>query len=66
MLKHIAHTPHGMNELRFRSVVDFRAQPPDGHFDDVGIAIEIDIPHLFGDGCATTPYRDGAATVTTN
>lgn len=34
-----------MNELGFKRVIDFRAQAPDGDIDDIGVAVEIHIPH---------------------
>jgi len=40
------HAAHRVQQLLFERIVDLAAQPPDGHFHQVGVAVEIHVPHL--------------------
>ncbi|KAG0771440.1 hypothetical protein G6F22_016472 [Rhizopus arrhizus] len=46
-LKHITHAAHGVHQLSLERVVDLAAQPSHRDFDHIGVAVEIDVPHLF-------------------
>ena len=35
-----------MNEFLFERVVNLRAQPANRHIDNIGIAVEVHVPHL--------------------
>jgi len=48
ILKHISHAANGMDQFLFEWIVDLAAQPAYRHIDDVGIAVEIDVPDLLG------------------
>src|SRR5687767_6511222 len=45
----IAHASNGLDQLLLVRIIDLRSQPPHVHVDDVGLAVEIHVPHLLGD-----------------
>src|SRR5258708_11249707 len=47
--KYIAKPPHGVDEFALERIVDLGPQPADVDVDDVGVAVEVDVPHLLGD-----------------
>src|SRR5438309_1119353 len=57
LFKDIADAPHGMNQLLGEWIVDLGAQPPEMDIHDVGVAIEVHVPDLFGDQCPRKNLR---------
>ena len=53
ILKHVPHAANGMDQFLFEWIVDLAAQPAYRHIDDVGIAVEIDVPT-----CSAISVRD--------
>src|SRR4029077_11710847 len=45
--ENIANTANGMDKLFSKWVVDFGAQPANHNIDNIGIDIEVDVPHMF-------------------
>ena len=45
-IEHVAHAAYGMDELGLEAVVDLRPQAADSDVDDIGVAVEIHVPHL--------------------
>src|SRR5882757_9735827 len=51
--ENVAGTSHGMDELRLApATTDLAAQPADMRLDDVGLGIEVKIPHALEQHCA--------------
>jgi len=48
LLEYISDSPNGMDELYMEGVIDLLPEPPDRHFDRVGVAFKVYIPDLFG------------------
>lgn len=46
--QHIAHAAHGLDQARLEILIDLASQTPDRDLDDIGVAVEIHVPHLRG------------------
>src|SRR5690606_22789339 len=49
-LQHITHATNRVQQFLFERPVELGPQAFDRDFDDVGVAVEIDVPDHFGDG----------------
>src|ERR1700736_668246 len=45
--KFISGATNGLDHIEFKTMIDFAAQPADVAFDDAGLGIEMDAPHVF-------------------
>ncbi|KAG1391053.1 hypothetical protein G6F58_012806 [Rhizopus delemar] len=46
--QHVAHAAHGVQQLGVERVIQFAAQAAYRDIDDVGVAVEVHVPDLFG------------------
>ena len=52
VFQHVANAAHVVHQFGVEGVVDFCAQAAHRDIDDVGVAVEIHVPNLFGDECS--------------
>ena len=52
VFKYVPYATHCIDQFLFKWIIDLAAQPAYGHIDDVGIAVEIDVPDLLGNKCS--------------
>src|ERR1019366_6980408 len=49
LFENVAHAAHGVQQAALERRVDLGTQPLDRHLDYVGVGVEVDVPHHFGD-----------------